>query len=288
MPHDGIFHADELAGVAQLIIAGYQFKLVRTRDKVLISAALKDPSILLLDNGFDYNPEMNNHDHHQDLELPSAAGLIYKEVKELLLPEDQIAQMYFQDFIDAIDAVDVNRNNIYAQLNQLPKGFRNVSSIMGGFNTGLHDSTQEQCFINALNVMVLIMQNEIHSAKEKAQAERDYSQRVELTPHLALFEKFSPIWKEKNEFQFAILPHHSGWQLQTRDSSVAVVPESVNQLGSFIFRHGSGFMATASDLEELKSYAIEHIQQCPECLEYKDSDELNLFDGICYGCNDSE
>lgn len=259
--HNGTFHADEVIAIALLgFLEEYDFNIFRSRDKQVIDEALLRDNVIVLDVGFQYDPQMNNFDHHQDLKLHSAAGLIWNEVKSKLFGDDYIAISYFSEFIAAIDMVDVNRSNIYAQLNELPNGFRNVSSLIGAFNRDpSNDNLQSDQFLKALNFANEIIENEIVSAKEKAKAEREYNDREIMTNNVAIFDVFSPIWKEKGEHQFAILPHHSGWQIQTRDSSVAVIPESIKNVPSFIFRHASGFMATAKDRKDLVLFALEEL-----------------------------
>ena len=81
--HDTSFHADEVIAVAMLKLAGFEFELTRTRKPEILAEAITDKNTLILDVGSDYNPEMLNFDHHQDRELQSAAGLIYRHYKNL-------------------------------------------------------------------------------------------------------------------------------------------------------------------------------------------------------------
>ena len=257
--HDTVFHADEVFAVAMLREAGYEFELIRTRDKETVANAIEDPSTLVVDVGFKFD-DNNNRDHHQDLSLPSSAGMIWEDVRnELLHPSpDYIAQNYLGKFIAAIDAVDTNRDNIYAQLNELPEGFRNVSSIIAGFNRDPRNAAlQDLQFEQAVEVARMIIRNEIESAKTYAESEREYQSREILPNNVAVFHTFSTVWKQKGDHQFAVLPHASGWQLQSFDTSVCVVPENVSEIDGFIFRHASGFMATSSSKEALIAFAAE-------------------------------
>ncbi|WP_428661847.1 MYG1 family protein [Runella sp.] len=169
--HDTTFHADEVFAVALIKYVGYDVPLMRTRDRVLLAEALEDPTVFVIDVGGVYNPAMLNFDHHQDLSLPSAAGLVYQFLKPVF-PETLHA--HFDAFFSAIDAVDTNRNNIYALLHTLPEGFRNVSSIISGFNRDVTDRAVQNAQFNvAAKVAFLVIQNENHAALEHARSERN-------------------------------------------------------------------------------------------------------------------
>jgi len=249
--HNTAFHADDVMAVAMLRYANFEFELIRTRTPSVLADAIADSNTLILDVGGVFNPSMLNFDHHQDMNLPSAAGMIYEHFKDVICPAD--AQPFFAQFISSIDAIDTNRNNIYAVWNTLPEGFRNTSNILSGFNRDVMNAPlQDQQFDLAVKFAMTIIENERHSAIEKARSERQYSERSILPNNVAVFDEFSTVWKEKGEHQFAILPHANGWQIQSRDTAVATVPERVAECEGFIFRHGSGFMATVKE----KSTAI--------------------------------
>jgi uncharacterized UPF0160 family protein len=252
--HDTTFHADDIIAVALLRHAGYSFELTRTRDAKRLAEATADKETLVLDVGGVYDPAMLNFDHHQDRDLMSAAGLIYQHFKDEICPAD--AQPYFERFVASIDAMDTNRDNIYDLWATLPKGFRNTSGILGGFNREVTDAAlQDSQFNKAVEVAMQIISNEIHMAAKKARSEADYKNRFILDNNVALFEQYSTVWKDKKEHVFAVLPHASGWQIQTIDTNVATIPESITDLKGFIFRHSSGFMAVVKDKDVLVDFA---------------------------------
>lgn len=253
--HDTTFHADDVIAVALLYVAGYHsFELYRTRNPEALAYALLDRETLVLDTGMAYAPSILNFDHHQDSQLKSAAGLLYMEIKDEVCPVE--AQPYFEMFIDSIDAIDTNRNNIYAQWNLLPSGFRHTSAILGGFNRDVTNAEEQDAqFKEAVNFAAVIIRNEVYNAQKKAASEAAYSNRTILENNVAVFEEFSTVWKEKYEHVFVVMPHAMGWQLQSVDTTIAVVPESVSQLPGFIFRHISGFMAVVKDRAELVHFA---------------------------------
>ena len=252
--HDTSFHADDVIAVALLRFAGYETDLIRTRNPLILAAAIADPEIAVLDVGGEYNPAMLNFDHHQDMQLKSAAGLIFEHFKNQICAED--AQPYLEKFISSIDAIDTNRDNIFEVWGTLPKGFRNTSSILGGFNRDVTNAAEQLTQFNlALDFATGIINNEIYSATKKAKSEKDYANRVVLSNNVAVFDEYSTVWKDKKEHTFVVLPHANGWQIQTIDTAVAKIPESISECEGFIFRHGSGFMATVKDKDVAVSFA---------------------------------
>ncbi|MCP1384854.1 MYG1 family protein [Runella salmonicolor] len=261
--HDTTFHADEVFAVALLKICGFhEVPVIRTRRKEILEDALLDPTAFVIDVGGSYNPGMLNFDHHQDTSLPSAAGLIWK-MMNYCFHDDLIP--HFDAFFAAIDAVDTNRDNIYELLHTLPEGFRNASSIISGFNRDVTDpQEQKEQFNDAVNVAMMILQNEHHSAIEHVRSEKEYADREILPNGVAVFKTFNTIWKKKDDHTFAVMPHANGWQIQSRDTALAVVPENVSECEGFIFRHGSGFMATVKDFEVAVEFARSILTEDPE------------------------
>ncbi len=252
--HDTTFHADDVFAVAMLGMVNPNFELIRTRDSEILAAGMADPLAVVLDVGGVYNPQMLNFDHHQDVELMSAAGLIFEHFKSDICPEE--AQPFFAEFVRAIDLIDTNRGNIYATWDLLPTGFRNVSSIIGGFNRDVTDAqSQFNRFGQALVFACVIIGNEIFAAQAKATFEAEYAQREVLPNNVAVFNTFFRNWKEKKDHVFAVMPHANGWQIQSRDTTIDKVPERIADLPGFVFRHGSGFMAVVKDREVAVEFA---------------------------------
>lgn len=250
--HDATFHADEVFAVAMLKYAGHTFKIIRTRNHNLLERFRYVSDTLLLDVGGYYEPELLNFDHHQDKNLQSAAGLIYEHFKDKICPVE--FQPYFSEFISAIDLIDTNRNNIYETWATLPAGFRNVSNIISGFNRDIRDEdNQRYQFSRAVDFATTILANEIYSASKKAKSESDYKNRVILPNNIAVFDEYSAIWKDKKDHLMAVMPAANGWQINSRDTALAQIPESVSECEGFIFRHASGFMAVVKE----KSVAVE-------------------------------
>jgi uncharacterized UPF0160 family protein len=256
--HDTFFHADEVIAVALLKCAGYHIELLRSRNEQILQDALADVSVAVIDVGGVYDPSMLNFDHHQDMKLQSAAGLIYAHFKDEVCPVE--AQPYFEKFIASIDIIDTNRDNIFATWDLLPKGFRNTSGLIGGFNRdNVTGEEQTFNFWRAVDFALMIIENEINTAARKAKSEIAYEQRDILANNVAVFEEHSSVWKSKKEHLFAVMPHANGWQINSRDTTLGQIPESVSECTGFVFRHKSGFMAVVKD----KHVAIHYAEMLP-------------------------
>lgn len=234
--HDGIFHTDEVLAVALIQYAckalGKKFEVVRSRDFSTLSNCS-----LRVDVGGKYSPETGDFDHHHDKSLPSAFGLVYQDLM-LMCPLNDMSEPFFAEFVTGVSIMDTNPTSV--TLPEQP--VRNLSQIVSGFNN--LKKNQDVQFSLAVSVAALILENEFRSAQEKGQAEIEYHNRQTLPNNVAVFANFSPIWKEKMEHDFAVMPHPSGFQIVARDTTIKTVPESVAESPDFIFRHASGFMAT--------------------------------------------
>lgn len=241
------FHADEITAVYLAKRAGFNGEVVRSRNTTILETSLHDPLTLVLDCGMELNPTMGNFDHHQDRKAPQAtAGLIWSEVKDQLYPNDPITQQFVGEVIAAIDAVDLGRENAQTALGSelIARGYRSISAMVSGFNRPEWGSEgQDVQFQMAMQVI----ENEIYWQSGK---EKEYNNRKILENGVAVFESFSPIWEEKCDHKFAVLPYTKPgqWQIVSVNNVTWPLPEQTeitNLVGDqLVFRHQSGFMAT--------------------------------------------
>jgi uncharacterized UPF0160 family protein len=253
--HNSTFHADEIFAIALLWKAGHSFTITRTRDKEALSEAIDNPLTLVLDVGMIYDREYNNFDHHQDKNLMSAAGLIWAEVMDDVCKAEY--HPYITEFISAIDAIDTNRDLIYHEWEKLPGGFRNVSSIIKGLNREVeNDHKQYSQFLCAASLAEQILDNELYAAKKKYESEQAYQNRQITENNVAIFNEFNTIWKEKKQHVFVVMPYsNTGWQIQSIDTAIDIIPKRIEQTEGFTFRHISGFMAVVKEKEVAIEFA---------------------------------
>lgn len=262
--HDGAFHADELMGLALVLHTCIQssgtLMVMRTRNPDLIAAAQKNPDIWVIDVGMQHKPDFSCYDHHQDANLPSAFGLLFAELKgnieEFNALEDDDTRHYaierFCKFVTAIDDWDCNRNAAHGIAATLPDGWRNTSQIISGFNRlGADKETEYKAFIAALDLALHLLKNEINAAVAAAKAEIAYTRRQIVGNNVAVFEQFSPIWREKGHHAFAIMPTAKGeWQLLAADSKKAALPETIAHSNGCSFYHAGRFIAIFSEKQQ--------------------------------------
>lgn len=105
--HDGIFHADEVIGIA--LVQHYfctSIPVIRTREEKIIEKAKKDPSIWLIDVGMELNPKLGNLDHHQDIKLLGATIHVANKLWSKIPSK-------FERLVKTVSQWDVNANNIH-------------------------------------------------------------------------------------------------------------------------------------------------------------------------------
>ena len=262
--HDGVFHADEVFAVALLKILcklSGQTKIVRTRDKDFLEKAKSDSEIFVIDVGQSLWRERKNFDHHQDVNIRSAFGLVVAAylqelVRGVEVPLHGIFTRKFMQFVDTIDDWDCNRNNAHAIAADLPAGWRNLSQIIAGFNRIEYgDDYQNDAFTEAVEFAIAILHNEIYATQKAAEADLAYDSRLIFGNNIALFDTFSPVWKSKGDHLFAVMPHTNGWQVLARDTALAIIPSNAGSFPGFIFRHAAGFIATFTTKENAVNFA---------------------------------
>ena len=256
--HDGMLHADEVVAkiFLELYLGRHFWGTIRTRDKVTLAVAAANLNAWIVDVNMVFNPATRQLDHHQDLKLPSSAGLVWQYFLRDKVPVE--VAIHIDSFVAAIDNWDTNSGFIQEWYNTQPQlnGFINVSQIVAGFNRNIgNPKEQDQAFYEAYLFCFEIVKNVFYAAEEKAKSEREYNMRTILGNNVAVFENFSNVWKSKGHHQFAIMPHPSGWQLQSASTQIAVIPEDIATINGFVFRHASGFIAASSDKIALIEYA---------------------------------
>jgi uncharacterized UPF0160 family protein len=249
--HAGAFHADEVGAVALLSMAGlWNGHLVRTRDESLIQAGLADNTAWVLDVGGEFDPAKLNFDHHQALDLPSAAGLIWAHVKHVFGDGDELKPL--DDLIVLMDKFDVNRGGILGRLRKTPDAWTHISWLVSGFNRDISDDAEQmQNFLKAVGVMQTVFENQLFIGKSMVEEEAVYARREVLPNGVALFDKFCRVWRDKGEHRFVVMPAHRGWQLLSSENDI---PEKISEIRGFKFRHLNGFIAVVDERASLVEF----------------------------------
>lgn len=228
--HNGIFHGDEVIACAILKLygedRGKDIKVIRTRSKDILDNAIKDKETIVIDVGGQYNPELNNYDHHQkdfnhfresNNVKYSSAGLIWKHYgKKIPNVTHRVWEIMDNNIISAVDAVDNGINGLSSP----------ISSVIAGLNLSWKDASVElerEAFFSALTVATLWLRAKIRTIEGDVEAE-DYVHNATLLHDnkVLLLEQFVP-WQnivcnnpKFNNVQFVIFKDkYNGWRIQS-------------------------------------------------------------------------
>lgn len=288
--HSGFFHADEIFAIAILmkyfdkIYDYYTLDITRTRDEEIISKAKLDKDIYVLDVGRELDRGRNNFDHHQNMGLQSAAGLVWDSFGEHIVGE--YPEFYVYDrFIQGIDAVDTNRNDCLKYFGQLQYSadwnetarlfsvLRHTSQLIAGFNREIGDiNVENENFKKAVEVAIPILDNIIVEA-DRVETDKDiWNSRQSFTTnndvnyiildnHCRHISKFK--YEEQVQYDFKILPNPQGFALISSDTDIMPLPDKevillvLSEPDNFVFVHNAKFIAIFKTLEsaiEIVSY----------------------------------
>lgn len=256
--HDGIFHADEVFAVATILFfQGLQIEdieIVRTRDREIISEEQNQKDTFVLDVGNVYQTEMLNFDHHQSSDFRASNVLVLNYFKS----QNKIDDFLFNElrpFYNGISDFDTNSNGIIQKFSTLNEAeeYRTVSNIISGFNRNPNDEqTQNEQFKKAVTFAKTILENEIHSAKERAKGMFIWYYGQKINDHkVILLDEFCSVWQreaKKTNIKFVIYPPNSNqWNLQSIDSNLYPLPSEEDMKSivgdELVFAHKGKFVA---------------------------------------------
>lgn len=164
LTHDNKFHADEVFAIAILQKIYPKMEIIRSRE------IDKYPEVnFKIDLGGDYNFEKKIFDHHQaefDLKrengIPySSCGLIWKDYWNEIVDSEEEFKYIDENLFQFIDADD----NGITTTNQKVQVYSVADVIMSYNPLWNSEKGEEECFLEALNVAKLILDNIIEKAK---------------------------------------------------------------------------------------------------------------------------
>ncbi|TSC67453.1 MAG: metal-dependent protein hydrolase [Parcubacteria group bacterium Gr01-1014_73] len=166
--HNGNFHADDVFGVAALLLffvgEKKEPKIIRTRD----SATIKTGDIVL-DVGSEYDAERNRFDHHQiggagkrANDVPYASfGLIWKKFGAVIAGSGEAAELVDKNLVQFIDAADNGDGELKPfKADALPYSVKRAIDV---FNPDWCDERQDfdGWFFQAVNFAAGILKREV-------------------------------------------------------------------------------------------------------------------------------
>lgn len=260
LTHNGLFHADEVFAVSLISLSFNKqvvmckdfndfsddpnvLKVLRTREEDVVNKCKLDDSIFVVDVGEEYDVNMLNFDHHQDVMLFASNFYIFKYLKDIGKIEDKVYNELCP-FMEGISDYDTNFDNAnvkWYDYNSETK-FRNTSSIIAGFNRDPANSDlQNEQFKLAVISSAFILINEIHLSKERVKAKEIFKTRTVLDNNVAVFDKYCSIWKKGKKHAYAVMPTSQGWSITSRDSNLYPIPKIDHE--DLVFQHKAGFIA---------------------------------------------
>ncbi|KKU92703.1 MAG: hypothetical protein A3B22_03045 [Candidatus Zambryskibacteria bacterium RIFCSPLOWO2_01_FULL_47_33] len=221
--HSGSFQADDIFAVAILVLVIGESEVVRTRDKVQISAA-----DYVVDVGMIYDPAKNRFDHHQPGgagERPNgipyaSCGLVWKEFGEKLAGSREAADLLDTNLMQPLDAHD----NGVSIADYRFKNVRAYSIVdfFYSFLPSLHESEEDlyRIFMHLVEIAKELLVREMAKAKGLIIGEAKVREALEANPDkriLILSEELP--WKrvlsDKLEVMFVVYPRNdSKWGVQ--------------------------------------------------------------------------
>jgi uncharacterized UPF0160 family protein len=223
--HDGVFHTDEVMATAMLKICYNIDEVIRTRDEETINNAKNNEDCIVLDVGGEFDPKLNNYDHHQasfwlrnikSEILYSTAGLIWKDYGYALIHsiipdandyyQDCIYNKIYEDIISIIDAHDNGNFEARDRILTKNKSAINIASIVSMFNPAWEDDTatddykqkEDKAFEEAVNICMSIIKKYVERMYGELQAEeyvREQFAKFSVYDEILVLDKFVP-WKK--------------------------------------------------------------------------------------------
>jgi len=102
-------HMDDFLAIAILKTKYTDAEIDFVHPQSVPDTFIKDPEIILVDVGGNYNPQLKNYDHHQDLNLPSSIVLVLSNEFEGVLNLTKILSSQTINFIDTTDRFGVKQ-----------------------------------------------------------------------------------------------------------------------------------------------------------------------------------
>lgn len=237
--HAGTFHADEVLATAFLKSLYPGATVERTFTPT--EEDFNNPETAVLDIGRQYNPRLNNFDHHQDANLP-ATNMLVLQKWEHPQPGEWMAKLLFQ-YVS-----DVDTGKIVEPSTQPVPTFSSIIRMLNNVDGG---------FEIALQIADAAIKAARQTAIQRIAAEntwRTLEKRNCYAVHDSL--EFVVGWQElaeKEGVNFLLMQNpRGGYQIYSRDSSKFPIPPHESQT----FLHNSKFTATYPT----KELAITHLE----------------------------
>lgn len=261
--HDGTFHLDDVALTAFIKLIYPDIKVIRTRDKNILAKALLDKNSIVADVARKYQPELHNYDHHQDKNLPSAFGLIWRHFakdafrKVTSATDEMIDDLYEKTkylFVNFVDAYDVNQYDIIGRYGKFNKEFDfkipNLSDMIRWYNN--IENGFDKAVVTLTDIIHGVL---IHGLMTLADEQMWDETHEVLSKYATLTPEHNIMWKKAKLSLYHVSPDatHSGqWKVSSRNSTLYPLPKPKIR---HQFYHNAKFLASFYSKEDAVNYA---------------------------------
>lgn len=165
--HNGHFHADDVLGVATLLLIYPDAEIVRTRDEEII-----ETGDIVVDVGQIYDPEKNRFDHHQAAgagkrpnNIPYASfGLVWNKFGLGLSGGEEEFKIVEEKLVTPVDCID---NGVPLSVSSFDGiGNYTIGDFFESFSDGKESLEEfDKKFREAVNVAIELLKREINRAR---------------------------------------------------------------------------------------------------------------------------
>lgn len=245
--HAGQFHADEIMAIAIVRMFTPAIPPVERVFKVS-EEDLKDPSVLVIDIGGDYNEKLSNFDHHQDRDLEASNVLVFRFLAK------RFAESYGVDF----DKFRIKMlYNGLENISDIDRGFISITDSRNfTFNSIIRNMNskedKEDAFSQAIYLAEAVLEDMITVTIEAIKAEEQWKNLELVNPITKIVKNNEKLigWNSlalNEDIKMLITPNdRGGWQVISASTNILVLPEFANAT----FRHNSGFLVVFDTMEE--------------------------------------
>lgn len=215
--HSGTFHADEVMSTVLLLNKFDTIKLYRTNNVNNNGAFVYDIGFGEFDHhGIDFDKKRENGIKY------ASCGLIWKKYGREIISKLNINNV--DDFIQSIDKnliMDIDRDDNGQSLDvEIPFKIQSIPSLISAFNPSWDDlSSENSCFLNAVNFANTIFNNIIDKMVSKENARLIVEEKIEESKDgILILDRYMP-WKDivlsssnpkAMDILFAIFPSKRG------------------------------------------------------------------------------
>jgi uncharacterized UPF0160 family protein len=264
--HDGGFHTDDIFAVSLLLLIEPNALVERKRD--ISEDEFEDPSIVIVDVGGRYQPELNNFDHHQNTE----------EVKDFAA-FGLVSQKYLPKFIfgnkDYINSVMQNvQQNLITPIDKWDNGKvqkqvpDDVIPLQQMFRV-IQEVNDPSSFQVATYIAQQIIKGYVRTASKVVDSEIIWARGVTNEQNIKIMNDFCMIWKlraKQSKIYYAVWPEDENtFVVSTIDSET--YPIANYQTPSRIFLHKSLFIAKYSNLADAIMCAKKSLKQVSKTIK---------------------